>query len=160
MEPVGERWLILLSVVLPSVSSLLYFSLFAVSYFSYFAVIFFLFSKTHALSHTIFHFSYQMKPVCETSLIIMSLDLWNIIRQYFSSYISAGISSLLRTSVQPLSSLLRASELPSATSTLLSLELPTFVRFLTFLYWVLSLSYFSHFALSCFSYFSVTFFSS
>ena len=37
---------------------------------------------------------------------------------------------------------------------------PPFVRFLTFLYWVLSLSYFSHFVVSYFSYFAVIFFSS
>ena len=69
-------------------------------------------------------------------------------------------SSLFRTSVQPLSSFLRASFLPSSASTLPSFEAPTFVRFLTFLYWVLSLSYFPHFAVSYFSYFAVTFFSS
>ena len=73
---------------------------------------------------------------------------------------SAGTSSLLRTSVQPLSPLLRASVLPSAALTLHSVEAPTFVRFLTFLYWVLSLSYFSHLAVSYFSYFAVTFISS
>ena len=54
----------------------------------------------------------------------------------------AGTSSPLRTSVQPLLCFLRASELPSAASTLPSVEAPTFVRFLTFIYWVLSLSYF------------------
>ena len=57
-------------------------------------------------------------------------------RQNFSSYISGGPSSLLRTSVQPFPSFLRASVLPSAASTLPSVEAPTFVRFLTFLYWV------------------------
>ena len=51
---------------------------------------------------------------------------------------------------------LRASVLSSAASTLPSVEAPSFVRFLTFLYWVLSLSYFSHFAVSYFSYFAVT----
>ena len=45
-------------------------------------------------------------------------------------------------------------------STLPSVEAPMFVRFLAFLYWVLSLSYFSHFAVIYFSYFAVTFISS
>ena len=120
-------------------------------------------SKTHALSHTIFHFSYLMKTVGETwlirlSVVLPSVVLWLIIRQYFSSYISAGTSSLLRTSVQPLSSFLHASVLPSATSTWPPLEAPMFVGFLTFLYWVLSLSYFSPIAVSYFSYFDVTLF--
>ena len=57
---------------------------------------------------------------------------------------NAGTSSFLRTSVQPFSSFLRASVLPSTASTLPSFQPPTFVRFLIFLYWVLSLSYFSH----------------
>ena len=35
---------------------------------------------------------------------------------------------------------------------------PTFVGFFTFLYWVLSLSYFSHFVLTYFSYFALTVF--
>ena len=47
---------------------------------------------------------------------------------------------------------LRASVLLSTASTLPSVQPPTFVRFLTFLYWVLSLSYFSYFAVSYFSY--------
>ena len=55
---------------------------------------------------------------------------------------------------------LRASMLSSAASTLPSVEAPTFVLFLIFFYWVLSLSYFSHFAVSYFTYFAVTFFSS
>ena len=39
-----------------------------------------------------------------------------------------------------------------------SVQPPTFVRFLTFLYWLLSLLYFSHFAVTYFSYFAFTFF--
>ena len=62
-------------------------------------------------------------------------------REYFSSYINAITSSMLRTSVLKLSSFLRASVLPSAASTLPSVEAATFVRFLTFLYWVLSHPY-------------------
>ena len=42
----------------------------------------------------------------------------------------------MRTSEQPFSSFLRASVLPSTASTLPSVQPPTFVRFLTFLYWV------------------------
>ena len=96
-----------------------------------------------------------MKPLGETSLILLSVVLpsgvlYIIIRQYFSSYISAGTSSLYRTSVQPMLSFLRASVLPSAALTLLSVEAPTFVRWLVFLWWVLSLSYFSHLAVSYF----------
>ena len=52
--------------------------------------------------------------------------------------------------MQPLSSFLRATELPTAASTLFSVQQPMFVRFLTFLYWVLSFP--------CFTYFAVTFF--
>ena len=59
-----------------------------------------------------------------------------IIRQYFSSFINARTSSLLRTSVQPFSSFLRASELNPAAATFHSVQPPTFIRFLTFLYWV------------------------
>ena len=67
----------------------------------------------------------------------------------------------MRTSVQPFSSFLRASVLPpAAAATVPSVQPPTFVRFLTFLYWLLSLSYFSHFALTSLSYFAVNFFSS
>ena len=73
---------------------------------------------------------------------------------------NAGTSSLLRISVQPFSSFLRASVLPSSASTLFSVQPPTFVRFLTFLYWFLSLSYFSHFIVTYFSFFAVSFFSS
>ena len=43
-------------------------------------------------------------------------------------------------------------------STLPSVEAPMFVRFLAFLYCVLSLSFFSHFAVCYFSYFAFTFF--
>ena len=64
----------------------------------------------------------------------------------------------MRTSVEPFSSYLRASVLPLAASTLPSDQPPTFVRCLTFLYWLLSLLYFSHFAVTYFSYFAVTFF--
>ena len=46
----------------------------------------------------------------------------------------------------------------SAASTLLPVEALTFVRFLTFLYWVLSLSNFSHLAVSYFSFFASAFF--
>ena len=60
--------------------------------------------------------------------------------------------------MHPLSSFLRSTVLPFFASTFPSVEAPTFVRFLTFAYWVLSLSYFSHFAVSYFSYFAVTFF--
>ena len=71
-----------------------------------------------------------------------------MIRKYFSYYISAGTSSLWRTSVQPLSSFLFASVLPSDALTLPSVEAPTFACFLTFLYRDLSLSYFFHTSLS------------
>ena len=106
-----------------------------------------------------------MKPVVETLLFLLSVVIpsvfcvffWILIRPLFPSYISAGTSSLLRTSVQPLSCFLRASVLPSAASTLPSVEAPTFVRFLTFLYWVChfrifhsSLSAFFHTSLSPF----------
>ena len=70
---------------------------------------------------------------------------------------NAGTSSLLWTSAQPFSSFLRASVLPCTASTLLSVQPPTFGRFLIFLYWVLSHSYFhtssppiSHTSLSTF----------
>ena len=52
--------------------------------------------------------------------------------------------------MQPFSSLLPASVLPPASANLPSVQPPTFVRFLTFLYWLLSLLYFSHFALTFF----------
>ena len=68
--------------------------------------------------------------------------------------------SLLRTSVQQFSSFLLGSVLPPAAATLPAVQPPTFVRFLNFLYWLLSLLYFSHFAVAYFSYFAVTFFSS
>ena len=66
----------------------------------------------------------------------------------------------MRTSVQPFSSFLRASVLPAAAATLPSVQPPTFVRFLTFLYCLLSLLYFSHFAFAYFSYlpFNIFFF--
>ena len=57
---------------------------------------------------------------------------------------NAGFSSLFRTSVQPLSSFLRDSVLPSSASTLPSVQAPTFVGFLTFLYCSLSLSNFDN----------------
>ena len=60
---------------------------------------------------------------------------------------NTGTSSLLRISVQPFSSFLRASLVPSTASTLPSFETPAFVGFLTFLYWVLSL-FFIHTSLS------------
>ena len=106
-----------------------------------------------------------MKPLGEKWLILLcvvlpSVALYIIIRQYFSSYINAGTSSRLRTSVKPFWSFLMASVLPAAAATLPSVQPPTFVRFLTFLYWLLSLLYLSHFAVTYFSYFAVTFFSS
>ena len=58
--------------------------------------------------------------------------------------------SLLRTSVEPFSSLVRPSVLPPAAETLSSVQPPTFVRFLTFLYWLLSLLNFSQFAVAYF----------
>ena len=74
------------------------------------------------------------------------------VRQYFSSYINAyinaGTSCLLRTSVQAFSSFLRASVLPPAAANLPSVQPPTIVRFVTFLSWLLSLLYFSHFAVT------------
>ena len=69
----------------------------------------------------------------------------NYYASILSSYINAG-TSVLRTSVQPLSSFLGASVLPAAAATLPSVQPTTFVGFLTFLYWLLSLLYFSHFA--------------
>ena len=60
--------------------------------------------------------------------------------------------------MQPFSSFLRAWVLPPAAATLPSVQPPTFVRFLTFLYWLLSLLYFSQFAVTYFSYFAFTFF--
>ena len=66
----------------------------------------------------------------------------------------------MQTSLQPISSFLRASVLPPAAATLPSVQPPTFVRFLTYLYWLLSLLYFSHFTVTHFSYFAVPFFSS
>ena len=55
---------------------------------------------------------------------------------------NAGTSSLLPTSVQSFSSFLRASVLPPSAATLPSVQPRTFVRFLNFLYWLLSLLYF------------------
>ena len=108
--------------------------------FSYLAVTFFS-SSTHTLSHIFFHFSYLMKPDGGTVLILLSVvlpfvALKIILRQYFSCYINAGTSSLLRTSVHPFSSFLRASAPPDAV-TLPSVKPPTFVCFLTFLYCLL-----------------------
>ena len=68
--------------------------------------------------------------VCCSS-VCCSLNYYTSI---LSSYIGAGISFLFRTSVLPLLSFLRVSVLPSAASTLPSVEAPTFVRFLNFLY--------------------------
>ena len=104
-----------------------------------------------------------MKPLAETSLILLSVfipsvALQIILRQYFSAYIKAGTSSLLRTSMQPFSSSRRASVLPLAAATLHSVQPPTFVRFLNLLYYLLSLSYFSHYAVAYFSNLAVTFF--
>ena len=62
--------------------------------------------------------------------------------------------------MQPLTSFLCASVLLPAAETLPSVQPPTFVRFLTFLYWLLSLLYFSYFPVIYFSYFAFTFFSS
>ena len=67
---------------------------------------------------------------------------------------------MLHTSVLPFLSFLRASVRPPAAETLPSVPPPTFFRFLTVLYWLLSLLYFSHFAVTYFSYFAVTCFSS
>ena len=64
----------------------------------------------------------------------------------------------MRNSVQPGTSFLRASVLPPTADTLPSVQQPTFVRYFTFLYWLLSLLYFSQFAVSYFSYFAVTLF--
>ena len=74
----------LLSVQTPTFGSFLnflywvlsnsYFSHFVVTYFSYFAFTFFS-SLTHALSHTIFHCSYLMKPLGETLSILLSVVL-------------------------------------------------------------------------------------
>ena len=104
-----------------------------------------------------------MKRLGDTWLILLSVVLPSvvveiIIHQYFSSYISAETSSLCRTSLQRLCSFWRAFVPPSAAWTLPFVGALTFVRFLTFLYWVLSLSYFSHFAVSYISYFAVTIF--
>ena len=63
-----------------------------------------------------------------------------------------------RTSVQPFSSFLMASVLPPAAETLPSVQTHTYVRFLTFLYWLLSLLYFHTFSVTYFSYFAVTYF--
>ena len=60
-------------------------------------------------------------------------------RGKISSYINAGNSSVLRPSVQPFSSFLRASVLSPDAGTFPSFLPPTFVHFLTFLYWHLSL---------------------
>ena len=62
---------------------------------------------------------------------------------------------MLRTSVQPFSSFLRASVLPPVAATLPSFQPPMFVRFL---YRLLSLLYCSHSAVTYFSYFAVTLF--
>ena len=86
-----------------------------------------------------------MKPLGETPLILLSVVLPSvaiIIGQYFASYINAETFSLLRTSVRPFSSILRASVLPLADASLPSVQPPTFVRFLTFLY-----SVFCHFCI-------------
>ena len=104
-----------------------------------------------------------MKPLGKTSLdplsfAIPSVAVEIIIRQYFWSYINAGISSLLRTSAQRFLSFVRASVLPPAAANLPSVQPATFVRFLSFLYWLLSLLYFSNFAVTYFSYLAVTFF--
>ena len=64
----------------------------------------------------------------------------------------------MRNSVQPFTSFLRASVLPPTAETLPSVQQPTFVRYFTFLYWLLSLLYFSQFAVTYFSYFAVTLF--
>ena len=94
---------------------------------------------TGAHSHTIFHFFYLMK--CLGNVVNSpACLLFFIIRRYFSFYMNAGICSLWRTSVQGLSSFLRASVLPPSSSSLPSVQPPTFVRFRTFLCWVLSLS--------------------
>ena len=120
----------------------------------------FFFIKTHTLSHTIFHFFYLMKPVDETSLILLSVVLWIIIRHGFSSYIRAGNFPLLRISVQPLLSFF-ARFCAALCYFNFAFCWSTYVRPLSHLpYWVLSLSYFSHFAVSYFSYFAFTFNSS
>ena len=90
---------------------------------------------------------------------MVSWELSAILRQHCSSSMNAGpTSSVLRTSVQPFLSFLRAPVRPLAVATLPSFQPPTFVRFLAFLYWLLSLLYFSHFAVTYFAYFAVTFF--
>ena len=65
---------------------------------------------------------------------------------------------MLRTSVQPFSSFLRASVLPPVAATFPSFQPPTVVRFLTFLCRLFSLLYCSHFTVTYFSYFAVTHF--
>ena len=65
---------------------------------------------------------------------------------------------MLRTSVQPFSSFPLAWVLPPAAAALPFVQPPTFVRFLTFLYWLLSLFCFSHFAVIYFAFFAVSFF--
>ena len=89
------------------------------------------------------------------STVCCSLNYYSSI---LSSYINAGISSVLRTSVQPFSSFLRSSVLSPSAATSHSVQPPTFVRFLTFLHWLLSLLYFSQFAVTYFSYFAGTYF--
>ena len=103
-----------------------------------------------------------MKPLGETSLILLSVVLplcrsLNYYTSILSSYINTGTSSVLRTSVQPFSSFLRASVLSPAAASLASVQPQTFVRFLTFFHWLLSLLYLSHFAVTYFSYLAVTF---
>ena len=77
---------------------------------------------------------------CGRSVFNSTFLLFCIVREYFSSKMNAGTSSLLHTSVEPFSTFLRALVLPSTASILPSSQPPTFVRFLSFLYWVLSLS--------------------
>ena len=106
-----------------------------------------------------------MKRLGETLSILLPVVLLTVCFSFiyvgtYLPYMIAGTSFLLRTSVPPMSSFLRASVLPSSASTLLSVQPPTFFRFLTFIYWVLSISYFSHFVVTYLSYFAVSFISS
>ena len=79
-----------------------------------------------------------MKPFGEMWLILMSVALSSVVLyitllSILFSYISAGASSRLRTSVQSLPSFLPSSVLAPPFSTTPSVEAATFVRFLTFL---------------------------
>ena len=65
------------------------------------------------------------------SIVLPSVALYIIIRQYFWSFINAGTYSQLGTSVHPFSVFLRASVLPPAGNTWPSLQPPAFSPFST-----------------------------